>query len=103
MILPSTRCSMMWAAQPDVRLMTNSGVNIAVGTPIRWYDTAENQSRFGNIFLTSCITGLNFEGHLVGAAVFGSPQGTDGACDTGIEIRPGAGDHPRREGGRVEL
>ncbi len=36
--------------------MTNSGVNMAVGTPIMWYDTAENQSRFGNIFFTSHIT-----------------------------------------------
>jgi len=33
---------MMWAAQPDVRLMTNSGVTSACGHPIRWYDTAEN-------------------------------------------------------------
>jgi hypothetical protein len=56
MILLSMRCSMTCAAQPEVREMTNSGVNIAVGTPIMWYDTAENQSRFGNIFLTSHIT-----------------------------------------------
>jgi hypothetical protein len=34
MILPSMRCSITWADQPDVREMTNSGVNIAVGTPI---------------------------------------------------------------------
>ena len=47
---------MMCAAQPEVREITNSGVNIAVGTPIMWYDTAENQSRLGNIFLISHIT-----------------------------------------------
>src|SRR5438093_10290256 len=56
MILLSMRCSMMWADQPEVREITNNGVNIAVGTPIMWYETAENQSRFGNIFLTSHIT-----------------------------------------------
>jgi hypothetical protein len=56
MILPSMRCSMTCAAQPVVRERTKSGVNIAVGTPITWYETAENQSRFGNIFLTSHIT-----------------------------------------------
>ncbi len=50
------RCSMTCAAQPEVREITNSGVNIAVGTPIMWYDTALNQSRLGNIFLTSHIT-----------------------------------------------
>ena len=31
MILPSMRCSMTCAAQPEVREITNSGVNIAVG------------------------------------------------------------------------
>ncbi|CFO76268.1 Uncharacterised protein [Bordetella pertussis] len=36
MILLSMRCSMMWADQPAVRAMTNSGVNMAVGTPIMW-------------------------------------------------------------------
>src|SRR5690606_5817002 len=56
MILLSMRCSMMCAAQPAVRAITNSGVNIAVGTPIMWYDTAENQSRLGNIVWTSHIT-----------------------------------------------
>jgi hypothetical protein len=35
MILPSSRCSMTCAAQPEVRAITNNGVNIAVGTPIR--------------------------------------------------------------------
>jgi len=34
MILPSMRCSMTCAAQPLVRAMTNSGVNISVGMPI---------------------------------------------------------------------
>jgi hypothetical protein len=34
MILPSARCSMTCADQPAVRAITNSGVNIAVGTPI---------------------------------------------------------------------
>ena len=34
MILPSIRCSMTCADHPDVREITNSGVNIAVGTPI---------------------------------------------------------------------
>ena len=36
MILLSMRCSMMCAPHPDVRLITKSGVNIAVGTPIMW-------------------------------------------------------------------
>ena len=36
MILLSTRCSMTCAAQPEVRAITKIGVNIAVGTPIRW-------------------------------------------------------------------
>jgi len=36
--------------------MANSGVNIAVGTPIMWYDTAENQSRLANRFLVSRST-----------------------------------------------
>ncbi len=36
--------------------MTNSGVNIAVGTPIMWYAEAEYQSRFGNIFFSSHIS-----------------------------------------------
>ncbi len=35
MILPSARCSITCAAQPVVRAMTKSGVNIAVSTPIR--------------------------------------------------------------------
>src|ERR1700742_5287311 len=56
MILLSMRCSMMCALQPLVREITKSGVNIAVGTPIMWYDTALNQSRLGNIFLMSHIT-----------------------------------------------
>ncbi len=43
----------MCAAQPDVRAITNSGVNIAVGTPIMWYDTALNQSRLG--FRDECL------------------------------------------------
>jgi hypothetical protein len=34
MILPSMRCSITCAAQPEVRETTNSGVNIEVGTPI---------------------------------------------------------------------
>jgi hypothetical protein len=34
MILPSLHCSMMCADYPVVRAMTNSGVNIAVGTPM---------------------------------------------------------------------
>jgi hypothetical protein len=34
MILPSMRCSTTCALQPYVREITNSGVNIAVGTPI---------------------------------------------------------------------
>ena len=34
MILLSMRCSITCADQPAVREMTNSGVNIAVGTPI---------------------------------------------------------------------
>jgi hypothetical protein len=36
MILLSIRCSTMCADQPEVRAITNSGVNIAVGTPIMW-------------------------------------------------------------------
>jgi hypothetical protein len=36
MILLSMRCSITCAAQPLVRAMTNSGVNMAVGTPIMW-------------------------------------------------------------------
>jgi hypothetical protein len=36
MILPSMRCSITCALQPEVRAITNSGVNIAVGTPIMW-------------------------------------------------------------------
>src|SRR5450830_562729 len=56
MILLSMRCSITWADQPEVREMTKRGVNMAVGTPIMWYETAENQSRFGNIFLTSHMT-----------------------------------------------
>ncbi|CAB3775291.1 hypothetical protein LMG29542_08673 [Paraburkholderia humisilvae] len=47
---------MMCALQPLMREITKSGVNIAVGTPIMWYDTALNQSRFGNIFFASHIT-----------------------------------------------
>ena len=35
MILLSMRCSMICALQPEVRAITNSGVNIAVGQPIR--------------------------------------------------------------------
>jgi hypothetical protein len=33
MIFPSTRCSITCAAQPVVRAITKSGVNMAVGTP----------------------------------------------------------------------
>ncbi|SAL56306.1 hypothetical protein AWB64_06217 [Caballeronia sordidicola] len=44
---------MMCALQPEVREITKSGVNMAVGTPIAWYETALNQSRFGNIFFAS--------------------------------------------------
>ena len=36
MILPSARCSMMWADQPLVRAMAKIGVNIAVGMPMVW-------------------------------------------------------------------
>jgi hypothetical protein len=36
MILPSMRCSITCALQPLVRAITNSGVNMAVGTPIMW-------------------------------------------------------------------
>ncbi len=39
-----------------MREITNSGVNIAVGTPIMWYDVAQNQSRLGNIFFSRHIT-----------------------------------------------
>ena len=56
MIFPSWRCSMTCAAQPVVREITNRGVNIEVGTPIRCYDTALNQSRFGNMRLASAMT-----------------------------------------------
>lgn len=56
MILLSARCSMMWALQPEARAITNSGVNMAVGTPIKWYETALNQSRLANIFLVSPMT-----------------------------------------------
>jgi hypothetical protein len=39
-----------------VREITNTGVNIAVGTPRRWYDTALYQSRLANIFFSRHIT-----------------------------------------------
>src|SRR3546814_184773 len=34
--LPSARCEITCALQPAVRAITNSGVNIGVGTPIMW-------------------------------------------------------------------
>ena len=55
MILPSSRCSMTWAAQPAVRAITNSGVNIGVGSP-DVVGGAVYQSRLGNIRFTSHIT-----------------------------------------------
>ncbi len=42
-----------------MRAITNSGVNIAVGTPVMWYAEAEYQSRFGNIFFSSHISLLD--------------------------------------------
>jgi len=56
MILPSMRCSITCAHQPEVREITKSGVNIAVGTPIMWYEVALYQSRLGNIFFSRHMT-----------------------------------------------
>ncbi|MNO94733.1 hypothetical protein D3C76_863600 [compost metagenome] len=49
------------------------------------------------------VTLLDLEGHLVGAAVLGPAQGTDGACDAGEHVGAGAGDDAAGEGGGVEL
>ena len=46
---------------------------------------------------------LDLEGHLVGAAMLGAAQRADRAGDGGIDVRPGAGDHPGGERGGVEF
>jgi hypothetical protein len=42
--------------QPDVREITKSGANAAVGTPSIWQDMVLNQSRLANIFQVSAST-----------------------------------------------
>ena len=46
---------------------------------------------------------LNLQRHFVGAAVLRPLQRADRAGNAGVEIRAGAGNHPRREGGCIEL
>src|ERR1022692_704362 len=56
MILPSILCSITCAAQPAVRAIANTGVNIAVGIPSIRKAGALYQSRFGNILFSPHIT-----------------------------------------------
>ena len=54
-------------------------------------------------FVRRVVALLDLQRHFVGAAVLRAAQRADGAGDAGIDVRARAGDHARRERGRVEL
>src|SRR2546427_9861861 len=58
---------------------------------------------YTTLFRSGVVALLDLEGHLVGAAMLGAAQRTDGARDGRIHIAARARDHARREGGGVEL
>ncbi|MNN01321.1 hypothetical protein D3C81_1139360 [compost metagenome] len=55
--------------------------------------------RFVRIFITL----LDFKGELIGAAMLGPAQGSDGAGDRGVHIGTGTSDHASGECGGIEF